>query len=536
MSIKKFINQIQTFSFYLEFRLFLAGLFFLASAPSVALLLFLYPIFIGLKKNYKNLLEDKLNYFLIAASIVMTSKSIFTSLKDLNQLEDWNSILNWAGLGNWIPLFLIYFGVQIYVQNPRQRAMSSKALILGTVPVIFSCFSQYFLDWYGPYELFNGFIIWYQRTRTELYQPITGLFNNPNYTGAWLALIWPLLLNYLSQKKKDGSKTKFTIVFSFSVFFIIAIGLINSRAAWLGILASIPLLFGHSVIIWLIPLLLFILFSILFCALPIFSENIKDFASQIIILDSFSTDKTVEIAHSYGVEIFQRNFKNFGNQWNYACQKLPISQPWTMKLDPDERLSEQLKRDISNTFKKDKYDYIIIPRRLWFMNKPLPVKQNVERIWKTGKCVFGDEEVNERPIISGKKIKLKSFLDHYDSPNLHHWYNKQNIYSTLEAKSKFLKNKYSTNNFFKLNFSKKYLLRKIYDYSLFKNQLVFIYCFFFLGAFRAGKIGYIWSKLRSDVYRMRDIKFFEMQIMNKEYEPQKIIRGKPNNLAKKAFE
>ena len=265
-------------------------------------------------------------------------------------------------------------------------------------------------------------------------------------------------------------------------------------------------------------------------------ENIKDFASQIIILDSFSTDKTVEIAHSYGVEIFQRNFKNFGNQWNYACQKLPISQPWTMKLDPDERLSEQLKRDISNTFKKDKYDYIIIPRRLWFMNKPLPVKQNVERIWKTGKCVFGDEEVNERPIISGKKIKLKSFLDHYDSPNLHHWYNKQNIYSTLEAKSKFLKNKYSTNNFFKLNFSKKYLLRKIYDYSLFKNQLVFIYCFFFLGAFRAGKIGYIWSKLRSDVYRMRDIKFFEMQIMNKEYEPQKIIRGKPNNLAKKAFE
>lgn len=282
MSIKKFINQIQTFSFYLEFRLFLAGLFFLASAPSVALLLFLYPIFIGLKKNYKNLLEDKLNYFLIAASIIMTSKSIFTSLKDLNQLEGWDSILNWAGLGNWIPLFLIYFGVQIYVQNPKQRALSSKALILGTVPVIFSCFSQYFLDWYGPYELFNGFIIWYQRTRTELYQPITGLFNNPNYTGAWLALIWPLLLNYLSQKKKDGSKTKFTIVFCFSVFFIIAIGLINSRAAWLGILASIPLLFGHSVIIWLIPLLLFILFSILFCALPIFSENIKDFACFLI--------------------------------------------------------------------------------------------------------------------------------------------------------------------------------------------------------------------------------------------------------------
>ena len=123
----------------------------------------------------------------------MLTKSFLTSLFDLNELDNWDTILNWAGLGNWIPHFLIFFGVQIYIKNALQRELASKALILGTVPVIFSCFTQYLLNWHGPYELFNGFIIWYQRPRTELYQPITGLFNNPNYAGAWFNIIWPFI-------------------------------------------------------------------------------------------------------------------------------------------------------------------------------------------------------------------------------------------------------------------------------------------------------------------------------------------------------
>ena len=86
----------------------------------------------------------------------MLSKSIFSSFVLTNEITNWESVLNWAGLGNWIPHFFIYFGAQSYVQNPKQRSILAKTLILGTVPVIFSCFSQYFLKWYGPYELFNG--------------------------------------------------------------------------------------------------------------------------------------------------------------------------------------------------------------------------------------------------------------------------------------------------------------------------------------------------------------------------------------------
>ncbi len=258
------------------YKAFLIGIFFLASAPSLALFFMVMPIFFGLKKACKTLIKDKLNYLIFIAGIIMITKSMYVSFLNTNEIEGWDSILNWAGLGNWIPLFIIYFGAQLYVQNAAQRSLLAKTLILGTVPVLFSCFTQYFLEWYGPYELFNGFIIWYQRSRTDLSTPVTGLFNNPNYTGAWLAMIWPFLLSYLSQKRKDGDKLKFIVVFFLSVLFIFAISLINSRGAFLGILASIPLVFGKGIIIWFLPLVIFISSSIVLCKLAIFPDNIRN--------------------------------------------------------------------------------------------------------------------------------------------------------------------------------------------------------------------------------------------------------------------
>ena len=66
------------------------------------------------------------------------------------------------------------------------------------------------------------------------------------------------------------------IVFVLSVLFIFTISLINSRGAFLGILVSIPLIFGKGVMIWLLPLLVIIFSSIIICALPIAPDNIKN--------------------------------------------------------------------------------------------------------------------------------------------------------------------------------------------------------------------------------------------------------------------
>ena len=75
-------------------------------------------------------------------------------------------------------------------------------------------------------------------------------------------------------------------------------------------------------------------------------QNLSGWAQQVFLVDSYSQDDTIDIALRHGIHVVQRRFRGFGDQWNFALQKLPITAPWTMKLDPDERLSDQLKTTI----------------------------------------------------------------------------------------------------------------------------------------------------------------------------------------------
>ena len=81
-------------------------------------------------------------------------------------------------------------------------------------------------------------------------------------------------------------------------------------------------------------------------------DNIQDWAEEVFIVDSYSSDETVDIALRRGVYVVQRAFQGFGDQWNFALEQLPIKSKWTMKLDPDERLSDELKTEIAGALQK----------------------------------------------------------------------------------------------------------------------------------------------------------------------------------------
>src|ERR1700693_6205605 len=106
-------------------------------------------------------------------------------------------------------------------------------------------------------------------------------------------------------------------------------------------------------------------------------QNLRDWAKEIFLVDSYSSDGTVDIALRHGVNVVQRRFRGFGDQWNFALRELPISAPWTMKLDPDERLSDTLKQEIAAAIIADDVDGLSFDRRLWFMNRSLPVKHHL---------------------------------------------------------------------------------------------------------------------------------------------------------------
>lgn len=260
-------------------------------------------------------------------------------------------------------------------------------------------------------------------------------------------------------------------------------------------------------------------------------DNLKGWAQEVFLVDSYSADDTVDIALTNGVHVVQRRFRGFGDQWNFALQNLPITAPWTMKLDPDERLTDELKKSITDAIKTGNADGFSFDRRLWFMGQALPITQTVLRIWKTGCGRFTDVAVNEHPLVDGNVAHVSGVLEHHDSPNLHHWYEKQNRYSSAEAARIASGSALAEQpTLFGTRLQRRMWLKKWFDVVPFRFTAVFVYYFFFRGIWRAGWAGYAWSRLRSHVYLMRHFKAIEMKLLGIDaYAMVKSGNGQPDN-------
>ena len=242
-------------------------------------------------------------------------------------------------------------------------------------------------------------------------------------------------------------------------------------------------------------------------------QNLAGWAQEVFLVDSYSQDDTIDIALSHGIHVVQRKFRGFGDQWNFALRELPISAPWTMKLDPDERLTSELKDSIQQALASDAADALTMDRRLWFMGRPLPVRQELVRIWRTGNCRFSDVAVNEHPIVEGAVTKLPGELEHHDSPDLDHWLEKQNRYTTAEAIMAYQGAALADQpRLLGSSMQRRMWLKKHFRQVPFRFSLLFVYHWLVLGSWRAGWVGYAWSRLRSDVFRLIEYKRKEMEL------------------------
>lgn len=242
-------------------------------------------------------------------------------------------------------------------------------------------------------------------------------------------------------------------------------------------------------------------------------ENLHGWAQEVFLVDSYSQDDTVDIALRYGVHVVRRRFLGFGDQWNFALQELPITAPWTMKLDPDERLSDELKANLLVATRRDGCDGISLERRLWFMGRPLPVRQTLVRLWRTGCCRFTNIAVNEHPIVEGRIAHVTGGMEHHDSPDLEHWWEKQNRYTTAEALIAY--NRFPLADMPRLlgtPLQRRMWFKKNFRRLPFRYFLLFLYHWLWQGAWQAGWVGYAWARLRSDVMRLREYKRREMEL------------------------
>ena len=306
----------------IEFNFFLIGVLFLASAPFISCLIFIYPTYKGLLDLRINIIKDRNTQIFLLVSTILIFKSIFSIFNVNNQIESWDYSLNWAGIANWIPLFILSVGLNKYLNDSYKRKLVAKYFIAGTVPVLFSCLGQYWFGWYGPFETLNGLITWFQRPLSENNQNVTGLFSNPNYIGLWLTMMWPLSIGIMKEKiyyrEFFKSKIMFIIVILITSFTILT----NSRNAWTGLFLSIPIFLGKKSLRWYLPLILIILFTILASFLPFIPIQIQDFSESLIpktvenkfseIILNFDTFPRIDIWSKAFQYIVQKPFFGWG--------------------------------------------------------------------------------------------------------------------------------------------------------------------------------------------------------------------------------
>lgn len=173
-------------------------------------------------------------------------------------------------------------------------------------------------------------------------------------------------------------------------------------------------------------------------------------AGEVFVVDSFSNDRTVEIAHSMGARIYRHEFGTCASQWNWALDNLPFSNEWIFILDADERIPQPLAEEITRiaTDPAQKCSGFYVKFRLWFMGRWLRhgglYPTWIIRFFKRNAGRFGRHGASEHLILEGRKGYLQAPFDHCDNKPLSDWIQKHNRYAELEA-AEYLRRRGKTN-------------------------------------------------------------------------------------------
>ena len=252
-------------------------------------------------------------------------------------------------------------------------------------------------------------------------------------------------------------------------------------------------------------------------------SSVCGWASDVFLLDSFSTDKTVEIASGYPCKSFVNKFEGYASQRNYALGELPIVTEWGFFLDADECLTDELKEEISNAIRSNpKENGFYIKRRLVWMGRW--IKRGYYPTWilrlfraKFARCE--DREINEHIVVDGETGRLRNDFVHEDRRGLSHWIEKHNRYATLEAKQLLIQRKeksgYLGGNLFGAQVERKRWLREnIWEKlpPLIRPFIFFGYRYFVRGGVLDGREAFIYHFLQSLWFQfLIDAKYLEMK-------------------------
>ena len=250
-------------------------------------------------------------------------------------------------------------------------------------------------------------------------------------------------------------------------------------------------------------------------------ENASQVAKDVFVIDCFSKDNTVAIAKECGATVLQHEYVNQAQQFQWALDNCPITTGWTLRMDADEYLTDELIKELEATLPalSEEVTGCILPLRVVFMGKMLKHglhnQVQILRLWRTG-CVFMEQRwMDERCVLTkGTAIILKnSFVDH-NLKGLGEFTIKHNGYSNREAFMEINRIYHLIEDGQSDELGSRNSQKSSY-YKLPRFVRAFMYFFvryvIFLG-FLDGRQGFIWLSLQAYWYRfLVDAKLYEME-------------------------
>ncbi len=259
-------------------------------------------------------------------------------------------------------------------------------------------------------------------------------------------------------------------------------------------------------------------------------------ADEVFVVDSQSTDKSIEIAKSHGANVVQFNFNGrWPKKKNWSLDNLPLRNEWILIVDCDERITPELWDEIAQAIQNSENEGYYLNRRVFFLGKWIRhggkypdwnlrlFKHKNGRYENLGTEDIrntGDNEVHEHVILPGKIGYLKNDMLHEDFRDLFHWLERHNRYSNWEARVYYniLTGKDDNGtigaSLFGDAVQRKRFLKKIWVRLPFKPFLRFVLFYIVQRGFLDGKAGYIYGRLLSQYEYQIGVKLYELSSCN----------------------
>ena len=243
------------------------------------------------------------------------------------------------------------------------------------------------------------------------------------------------------------------------------------------------------------------------------------FCDKILVFDSFSTDKTKQLALGFGADFLERKFDNYSNQRNAAIESIPEEFDWILMIDADEIIPTDLQKEIAEVITANSpVSMCLVRRKDFFLKKWLKHSSGYPtwfpRLFKNGDVIVA-REINEEYTTTGEKKYLTNHLIHYPfNKGIKSWLNRHNEYSSME--SRVLIKEFLNPIQWKLSLSKDPTLRRKFQKQLiyhlpFRPIIIFFIFYFVKGGFLDGKAGYNFCRLRYVYEIMIDSKIQEIK-------------------------